>query len=335
MVQRLKVAKSDSLSPAERELLLKFRTIKDAKAQAIQRKTSETAELDTKKDARERAIDIIRARRAKENAPADEPVKPKPKLKIKLATSKSLAKPKAVKRKKNNLIDDSDSDEDIVSVAGGAGGASGEQSKRAGEDNLAATHPGPLASPEDGPTTSKPAPIEKKKKHVVSVRRRAPSQKSKAKNTTAVAGGSSTIFVDNLPGHVGRDELLQYFGGQYGLQLTKLHVFEGCSSAIVSFSTQDEAQSVLDHGMMIDDRPLSARWATEEDVLASEGMALDGEEQNGAIPMDPRMASDPRIAGAENDGARYEDEEMDDDDDEDGVDDDDPRARNVVDYFDL
>ncbi len=319
--------------------MAKFSTIKHHKALAIQRRTSENAELDTNKDARERAIDIIRARRAKEAAAADEPAKPKPKLKIKLATTKSPAKPKVVKRKKNNLIDDSDSDEDVAVVGGGAGVANGEQSARAGEANLTTARTGPLIAPEDGPTTSKPPPVEKKKKHVVSVKRRAPSQKAQAPNTATATGGSSTIFVDNLPEYIGRDELLQYFGGQYGLQVTKLHVFGGCASALVSFSTEDEAQSVLDHGMMIDGRPLSARWASEEDVLASEGMAMIGEEQDGAAPMDPRMVADPRIAGGTKDRAGHADEQMDDDDadddDADDDDDDDPRARNVVDYFDL
>ncbi len=342
MVRRLKVAQSNSLSPAEEALLAKFSTIKHHKALAIQRRTSQNAELDTKKDARERAIDIIRARRAKENAPIDDAVKPKPKLKIKLAT-KSSAKPKVVKRKKNNLIDDSDSDEDVARGAGGAGGSSGDF-KRAGEDKPTTTRDGLLAAPKDGPTTSKPAPVEKKKKHVVSVKRRAPSQKSKATNnatkTTPTGARSSTIFVDNLPEYIGREELLHYFGGQYGLQLTKLHIFEGCSSAIVSFSTEAEAQSVLDHGVMIDDRPLSTRWATEEDILASEGVALIGEDHSGAAPMDPRMATDPRLAGGVKDRGGYADERLDDEDvgmdgDENDDDDDDPRARNVVDYFDL
>lgn len=315
----MKVAKSDSLSPAERELLLKFRTIKDAKAQAIQRKTSETAELDTKKDARERAIDIIRARRAKENAPADEPVKPKPKLKIKLATTNS-AKPKVVvKRKKKNLIDDSDSDEDV---------ADGVKTKRAGEAKPVTMRDGPFAGHEDGPTTSKPVTVEKKKKkHVVSVRRRAPPQKTKPDTPTSPTARHRTIFVDNLPDYIGRDELLHYFCGQYALQLTNLHVFEGCGSAIVSFSTEDQAQLVLDHGMTIDDRPLSARWATEEDVKASEGIALTGE--GGAAPMDPRMAADPRIASGMKDEDGYADERMDEeelgmDDDNNNRDDDDP-----------
>ena len=332
MVRRLKIVQDNRLSPAEEALLAKFKTIKHHKALAIQRKTSQNAEFDTKKDARERAIAIVRARRAKQEALAEGPAKPKPKLKIKLATTNS-AKPKVVvKRKKKNLIDDndSDSDEDV---------ADGVKTKRAGEAKPVTMRDGPFAGHEDEPTTSKPVTVEKKKKkHVVSVRRRAPPQKTKPDTPTSPAARHWTIFVVNLPDYIGRDELLHYFCGQYALQLTNLHVFEGCGSAIVSFSTEDQAQLVLDHGMTIDDRPLSARWATEEDVKASEGIALTGE--GGAAPMDPRMAADPRIASGMKDEDGYADERMDEeelgmDDDNNNRDDDDPRARSVVDYFDL
>ena len=344
----LRVHESDDLSPAEEALLSKFKTIKHHKELAdLKRKKSENLDdANVKKDARARAIDIIRARRAQEEgltkdgaAVAPESVaagtavtvakvpKPAPKMKIKLATIKPV---KPTKRK-NNLIDDSDS-EDAVPVAK----AELQRPRPSGEE----------------PSTSKTPPEQTtivKKKHVIGVKRRAHPQKPKQ---------LPTILVEHLPPFFGKEELLQYFGVQCQLQVTGIHVFDGCSSALVSFSTPEQGEMVLVNApsMMVGDRPLSVRWATQEDINASE--------QNGDAPMtsapsDPRKTgttpmaapSDPRMQNAlppqrlvgdedrdfddHNDNDDDNDDNDDDNDDDDDDNDDDPRARNVVDYFDL
>ena len=344
MVRRLKNTIDSNLSPAEEALLAKFKTIKHHKALAQRRTSENLAELDSKKDARERAIDIIRARRAKNDA-SNEAAKPKPKLKIKLATVKPAPKPT---KRKNTLIDDSDSDSD-ADVDDGRKDMPVRSSDGTAREVPAAAH-------DDRPSTSKPAAAEKKKRHVVSVKRRTQHPPSQQKSTAPF----STIFVDNLPEYVGKDELLRYFGVQNGLQVTGLHVFEGCASALVSFNTEHEAQTVLGHSLAINTQPLSARWATEEDIKASEGAAYAARGQDGVAPMDPRMATDPRMVGRRahaggddeahmetmegpmgeaHGGQGYEDDPNDgigaERDDGTDLDEDDPRARNVVDYFDL
>jgi len=94
--------------------------------------------------------------------------------------------------------------------------------------------------------------------------------------------------------------------------------------------------------MAIGDRPLCVRWATEEDVKASEGVPVPVTMD--AAPSDPRMMMAAKVAQRKDqrdeamgvgrrDGEEEEEEEEEREEEDD--DDDDPRARNVVDYFDL
>jgi len=316
----LRVRQSSGLSPAAKELLSKFKTIKHHEELAILRraKSQDVEDVGVKKDARARAIDIIRARRAQEEAAAQqekqgqEKAAPKvaPKTKIKLAAIKPV---KPTKRK-NNIIDDSDDDDDDAKAA-----------------VAATTTTTPTTTTATVPTATKPVPA--KKRHVIGVKRRAPKPKQ-----------IPTIFVEDLPETVGENELMQYFGVQCQLQVTGIHVFDGCMSAIVSFSTPEQGQMVLANapGMAIGDRPLCVRWATEEDVKASEGVPVPVTMD--AAPSDPRMMMAAKVAQRKDqrdeamgvgrrDGEEEEEEEEEREEEDD--DDDDPRARNVVDYFDL
>ena len=311
----LRVRQSTGLSPAEKELLSKFKTIKHHEELAILRraKCQDVEDAGVKKDARARAIDIIRARRAQEEAAAQQEKqgqeKAAPKTKIKLAAIKPV---KPTKRK-NNIIDDSDDDDDAA----------------AAKAAVAATTTTTMTTTTTAtvPTATKPVPA--KKKHVIGVKRRAPKPKQ-----------IPTIFVEHLPETFGENELMQYFGVQCQLQVTGIHVFDGCMSAIVSFSTPEQGQMVLANapGMAIGDRPLRVRWATEEDVKASEGVPVPVPMD--AAPSDPRMMMAAKVAQREDRrdeamGVGRRDGEEEEEEEEEEEDDDDPRARNVVDYFDL
>lgn len=320
----LRVRQSTGLSPAEKELLSKFKTIKHHEELAILRraKSQDVEDAGVKKDARARAIDIIRARRAQEEAAAQQEKqgqekqgqeKAAPKTKIKLAAIKPV---KPTKRK-NNIIDDSDDDDDDDAAAAKAAVAA------------TTTTTMTTATTATVPTATKPVPA--KKKHVIGVKRRAPKPKQ-----------IPTIFVEHLPETFGENELMQYFGVQCQLQVTGIHVFDGCMSAIVSFSTPEQGQMVLANapGMAIGDRPLRVRWATEEDVKASEGVPVPVPMD--AAPSDPRMMMAAKVAQREDRrdeamgvGRRDGEEEEEEEREEEEEDDDDPRARNVVDYFDL
>ena len=366
MVIRLKRASAvdNDLSPAERALLSKFKTIKYHKAQAeIKRRNSETLEsTDTgtaKKDARQAAIEIIRARRLAQAAQS-EGSKPK-KTKIKL-TSKQEKPGDGI----NPLV--SASKDNLSNVPSTS--ASKGMSKGKSEDSGSST----VARAED--SASAGVKREEKKRHVVHVKRRAVASTAAAATDTAAGTAASThvgapsgapipdsqpptLFVDHLPESCGESELLEYFGGLCQLQVTGLYVYEGCQSALVTFHTLEEAQSVLSHAhtMNIGGHPLSARWAGEEDIKAStvrHGVAMD------TMPSDPRMAAQmashaphavPTTSDAREDHADeyHEDDrgygdgeggDYDHDDGGDGGDDqgdgeDDPRSRNVVSYDDL
>ena len=323
----LRVRQSTGLSPAEKELLSKFKTIKHHEELAILRraKSQDVEDAGVKKDARARAIDIIRARRAQEEAAAQQEKqgqeKAAPKTKIKLAAIKPV---KPTKRK-NNIIDDSDDDDDA---------AAAKAAVAATTTTTMTTTMTTTAMTATVPTATKPVPA--KKKHVIGVKRRAPKPKQ-----------IPTIFVEHLPETFGENELMQYFGVQCQLQVTGIHVFDGCMSAIVSFSTPEQGQMVLANapGMAIGDRPLRVRWATEEDVKASEGVPVPVPMD--AAPSDPRMMLAAKVAQREDrrdeamgvgrrDGEEEEEEEEEErEEEEEEEDDDDPRARNVVDYFDL
>jgi len=324
----LRVRQSTGLSPAEKELLSKFKTIKHHEELAILRraKSQDVEDAGVKKDARARAIDIIRARRAQEEAAAQQEKqgqeKAAPKTKIKLAAIKPV---KPTKRK-NNIIDDSDDDDDDDDDAAAAKAAVAATTTTTMTTTMTTTTTATV------PTATKPVPA--KKKHVIGVKRRAPKPKQ-----------IPTIFVEHLPETFGENELMQYFGVQCQLQVTGIHVFDGCMSAIVSFSTPEQGQMVLANapGMAIGDRPLRVRWATEEDVKASEGVPVPVPMD--AAPSDPRMMMAAKVALREDrrdeamgvgrrDGEEEEEEEEEEREEEE-EDDDDPRARNVVDYFDL